>query len=285
MESLKHASKVNNPFSKKSNLGKTWDVVETPYHNSWKIEFGVLLHQRKAKTLTCDSETFEHLMLVSKELAETYVLKQKELNYRYPYEKACKFVAFKARNCMNNGQEAHMDLTINNRIKKPFIDVIPTTVWENYGRKTYSVTEYKSKIVCGKRHLSGLEAAYRIGVVDKLTTLYYNEETFEAVWCRRSNKGLVVVNGFMKPFENTYVHGSTLKELDENIKLRTENKEKFSNVADYSFARSLGFCAEGIKAWCVSHGISVRSKLTREQLLTIDPSNPYVQKLVARMTI
>jgi hypothetical protein len=185
---------------------------------------------------------------------------------------------------MNNGQDAHMGLTINNRIEKPVIYVVPTIVWEKYGRKNYSITEYTSKIVCGKRHLAGFEAAFKIGVVDKLTTLYYNEETFEAVWCRRSSKGLVVVNGFMKPFENTYVHGSTLKELDENIKFRTENKEKFSNVADYSFARSLGFCAEGIKAWCASHGISVRSKLTREELLTIDPSNSYVQKLVARMT-
>jgi len=284
MESLKHNSKVSNPFAKNSNLGRAWGIVETPYHNSWKIEFGVLLHQRKAKTLICDSKTFEHLILASKELAEIIVLNQKEYKYRYPYESACKFVAFKARDCMNNRQDAHMDLTINNRIEKPVVDVVSTTVWEKYGRKNYPITEYTSKIICGKRHLAGFEAAYKIGVIDKLTTLYYNKETFEAVWCRRSNKGLVVVNGFMKPFENTYVHGLTLKELDENIKFRTENKEKFSNVADYSFARSLGFCAEGIKAWCASHRISVRSKLTREQLLTIDPSNPYVQKLVAQMT-
>ena len=68
MELLKHTSKVSNPFAKNSNLGKAWDIVETNYYNSWKIEFGVLLHQRKLKTSTCDSETFEHLMLKSKEL-------------------------------------------------------------------------------------------------------------------------------------------------------------------------------------------------------------------------
>lgn len=284
METFKHNSKVSNPFAKNSSLGKAWEMVETPYHNSWCLVGGTLLHQRKAKTLVCDSETFEVLLQKSKEEAELYLAKQKENTIRYPYERACKFVAFKARDCMGNGQDAFMDLTINNKIKHPLVDVIAETKWEKYGRKNYSVTEYKSKITCGKRHLAGFEKALKIGVVDKLTTLYYDENTSEAIWCRRSNKGLVVVKGYMKPFENTYVHGVTLKELDDNIKNRQDNSFKQTGKADYSFARSLGFCAEGIRAWCADHNVSLRAKLTKEQLLSLDPNNFFVQKMVARMT-
>lgn len=283
MESLKHNSKVNNPFAKNSTLGKAWDIVETHYHNSWKIEYGVLLHQRKAKTFICDSDTFETLIQKSKESAELYAAKQKEQAFRYPYENACKFVAFKARDCMGNGQDVFMDLTINNKIKNPIVDVVAETKWDKFGRNSYPVTEYKSKITCGKRHLKGFEAAFKIGVVDKLTTLYYNEVTFEAIWCRRSNKGLVVEHGFMKPLEQTYVHGSTLQEVDDNIAKRNDKQNSVTDKATYTLARSLGFCREGILAWCDNHGVSPRSKLSKEQLMALDPSNHYVLRLASHL--
>jgi hypothetical protein len=253
--------------------------VETDYIADWKISGGELRHKRKLKRAECPEEVLAALIEMSKIKTENRVAYLDTVKKMAPYNNLARRLALCVRKSVNNSQDFQYSAEIVHT-KRPVITVVGNQVYRQYSsRSAYWVTEWSVKLNMDKRHFAGFEAGLRIGVVDKLHTLYYDDATHYAIWVFRGK----ISTGYMLPFEGSYVHGVTLKEAQDNIARRLKRKARLKShgKADFQLARSLGFCAAGIRAWCESNGISTRARLSIEELEQIDGKNSYVQALIS----
>lgn len=276
---MKHLDTVESPYPRRSRTHKAWVNVETDYIADWKISGGELHHKRKLKRAECPEEVLAALIEMSKVKTENRVAYLERVKKMAPYMTLAKKLAWCVRESVNNSQDFEYSAEIAHT-KRPVVTAVGNRVYRIYSsRSAYWVTEWSVQVNMDKRHFVGFEAGLNIGAVDKLHTLYYDDATHYAIWVVRGK----ISTGYMLPLEGSYVHGVTLKDAQENIarRLKRNAQPKIHGKADFQLARSLGFCAAGIRAWCEANGISTRARLSIEELEQIDGKNSYVQKLIS----
>jgi hypothetical protein len=156
--------------------------------------------------------------------------------------------------------------------------------WHEYVRATLRMPE--------SRPLSQARAA-AVGVQGGLLTLMLDADG-RATWLRRTRSGVLVEDGYMLPSsDGTWVHGSSREEALQTLERRERairqaaeprrpSKPMDKIHVTLRAAMRAGLCRAGIFAWCDRHHVDPCASLTLKEIVDLDRTNPFVQRLAAQ---